>query len=310
MTRSGIASCWTAASTTWSTSTCPARNTRSTASPMPMAGCCTWHRGAGHGCRSSSLLRTASRCWSGACSRSSSTRPGRTTNCCWSTTPAPPRCATGCIRSPASLPGACGWSRRPARSPRPPPAISPPWTRAGRSACSSTRTRRRCSRSGCTPCSTTACARRWGSSAHAPWRPTAPSPMPACCPGCARAPAGCSSASRCRPAVTWTACGWPRTARRSPAAACWSGATCSTSSVDSTPPHSPTGARMSICACAPARSGGWWSARPRRCCCTGPNRRNRRQDWIDAIRMHLADLPASLAAGHALRAAVRRDWML
>ena len=38
--------------------------------------------------------------------------------------------------------------------------------------------------------------------------------------------------------------------------------------------------------------------------------RNRRQDWIDAIRMHLADLPASLAAGHALRAAVRRDWML
>ena len=38
--------------------------------------------------------------------------------------------------------------------------------------------------------------------------------------------------------------------------------------------------------------------------------RNRRQDWIEAIRMHLADRPASLAAGQVLRAAVRRDWML
>lgn len=38
--------------------------------------------------------------------------------------------------------------------------------------------------------------------------------------------------------------------------------------------------------------------------------RNRPRDWIDAIRMHLADRPASAAAGQALRVAVRREWML
>ena len=38
--------------------------------------------------------------------------------------------------------------------------------------------------------------------------------------------------------------------------------------------------------------------------------RNRTRDWIEAIRMHLADRPASMAAGQALREAVRRDWML
>jgi GT2 family glycosyltransferase len=38
--------------------------------------------------------------------------------------------------------------------------------------------------------------------------------------------------------------------------------------------------------------------------------RNRHRDWVEAIRMHLADLPASAAAGQALRGAVRRDWML
>jgi len=38
--------------------------------------------------------------------------------------------------------------------------------------------------------------------------------------------------------------------------------------------------------------------------------RNRSSDWIQAIRMHVSDRPASLAAGQALRDAVRRDWML
>ncbi len=38
--------------------------------------------------------------------------------------------------------------------------------------------------------------------------------------------------------------------------------------------------------------------------------RNRPRHWIDAIRMHLTDRPASAAAGKALREAVRRDWML
>jgi GT2 family glycosyltransferase len=38
--------------------------------------------------------------------------------------------------------------------------------------------------------------------------------------------------------------------------------------------------------------------------------RNRHRDWVEAIRTHLADLPASAAAGQALREAVRRDWML
>lgn len=38
--------------------------------------------------------------------------------------------------------------------------------------------------------------------------------------------------------------------------------------------------------------------------------RNRFRDWINAIRMHLADADASAAAGAALHAAVRRDWML
>ncbi|MBO9716435.1 MAG: glycosyltransferase [Pseudoxanthomonas sp.] len=38
--------------------------------------------------------------------------------------------------------------------------------------------------------------------------------------------------------------------------------------------------------------------------------RNRHRDWVEAIRMHLADRPASVAAGKALREAVHRDWML
>jgi hypothetical protein len=37
---------------------------------------------------------------------------------------------------------------------------------------------------------------------------------------------------------------------------------------------------------------------------------NRFRDWVAAIRMHLSDPAASAAAGDALRAAVRRDWML
>ncbi|MFS2124678.1 glycosyltransferase [Pseudomonas sp. Pseusp97] len=38
--------------------------------------------------------------------------------------------------------------------------------------------------------------------------------------------------------------------------------------------------------------------------------KNRYRDWVDAIRMHLADLDATARAGDALQAAVRRDWML
>jgi glycosyltransferase involved in cell wall biosynthesis len=38
--------------------------------------------------------------------------------------------------------------------------------------------------------------------------------------------------------------------------------------------------------------------------------KNRFRDWTNAIRMHLADAQARAAAGAALRAAVRRDWML
>jgi hypothetical protein len=38
--------------------------------------------------------------------------------------------------------------------------------------------------------------------------------------------------------------------------------------------------------------------------------RNRYRDWVDAIRMHLADMDATAKAGDALREAVHRDWML
>lgn len=38
--------------------------------------------------------------------------------------------------------------------------------------------------------------------------------------------------------------------------------------------------------------------------------RNRFKEWVDAIRMHLADLDATAKMGDALREAVRRDWML
>jgi hypothetical protein len=38
--------------------------------------------------------------------------------------------------------------------------------------------------------------------------------------------------------------------------------------------------------------------------------RNRHRDWVSAIREHLADAGARAAAGDALRAVVRRDWML
>ncbi|WP_374013908.1 glycosyltransferase [Pseudoxanthomonas koreensis] len=38
--------------------------------------------------------------------------------------------------------------------------------------------------------------------------------------------------------------------------------------------------------------------------------RNRHNDWVGAIRQHLADRDASAAAGLALREAVRRDWIL
>jgi hypothetical protein len=34
------------------------------------------------------------------------------------------------------------------------------------------------------------------------------------------------------------------------------------------------------------------------------------RDWVEAIRMHLADLDATARAGEALREAVHRDWML
>lgn len=38
--------------------------------------------------------------------------------------------------------------------------------------------------------------------------------------------------------------------------------------------------------------------------------KNRFKDWLDAVRMHLADLDASARLGDELNAAVRRDWML
>ncbi|WP_141696441.1 glycosyltransferase family protein, partial [Xanthomonas cerealis] len=38
--------------------------------------------------------------------------------------------------------------------------------------------------------------------------------------------------------------------------------------------------------------------------------KHRFRDWVNAIRQHLADADASAAAGSALHAAVRRDWML
>lgn len=38
--------------------------------------------------------------------------------------------------------------------------------------------------------------------------------------------------------------------------------------------------------------------------------RNRKRDWVEAIRAHLAEPESAAAAGHALREAVRRDWML
>ncbi|MNG00129.1 hypothetical protein D3C84_830540 [compost metagenome] len=38
--------------------------------------------------------------------------------------------------------------------------------------------------------------------------------------------------------------------------------------------------------------------------------KNRVKDWVDAIRMHLADLDATARDGDALREVVRRDWML
>jgi len=38
--------------------------------------------------------------------------------------------------------------------------------------------------------------------------------------------------------------------------------------------------------------------------------KSRYKDWVDAIRMHLADLDATAAAGDALRDAVRQNWML
>jgi len=38
--------------------------------------------------------------------------------------------------------------------------------------------------------------------------------------------------------------------------------------------------------------------------------RNRFKEWVDAIRMHVADLDATAKMGDALRAAVQRDWML
>ena len=38
--------------------------------------------------------------------------------------------------------------------------------------------------------------------------------------------------------------------------------------------------------------------------------KNRFRDWVDAIRMHLADLDATAAAGDALREQVLGNWML
>jgi hypothetical protein len=38
--------------------------------------------------------------------------------------------------------------------------------------------------------------------------------------------------------------------------------------------------------------------------------KNRFKDWLEAIRMHLADLDAAARMGDELRAAVNREWML
>jgi hypothetical protein len=38
--------------------------------------------------------------------------------------------------------------------------------------------------------------------------------------------------------------------------------------------------------------------------------KNRFKDWLEAIRMHLADLDAAARMGDELRAAVSREWML
>ena len=38
--------------------------------------------------------------------------------------------------------------------------------------------------------------------------------------------------------------------------------------------------------------------------------KNRFRDWVEAIRMHIADLDASARAGDALRDRVLSDWML
>lgn len=38
--------------------------------------------------------------------------------------------------------------------------------------------------------------------------------------------------------------------------------------------------------------------------------KNRTEDWVDAIRMHLSDLDASAKMGDALRDVVKKDWML
>jgi hypothetical protein len=49
---------------------------------------------------------------------------------------------------------------------------------------------------------------------------------------------------------------------------------------------------------------------PYRCGLPVTRVKNRYKDWVEAIRMHLADLDATAAAGDALRAAVAADWML
>jgi hypothetical protein len=38
--------------------------------------------------------------------------------------------------------------------------------------------------------------------------------------------------------------------------------------------------------------------------------KNRFRDWVDAIRMHIADLDACAQAGDELRKVVQRNWML
>jgi hypothetical protein len=38
--------------------------------------------------------------------------------------------------------------------------------------------------------------------------------------------------------------------------------------------------------------------------------KNRDEDWLEAIRMHLADPDASDKMGDAMRDAVMKDWML